>query len=980
MSIFRNIPHWRSARYSPSENRLIFDAETGDASRRHEVAIDESEKHESHEKVRDQMNKFRAANKEFQEKAKASLDLAVKTHEGVLNQKLNAQMGLFMSTEQFTKADPDKKQDLIKTRSASLARDMAARFNQRSLGQDLLATVIVDADGVSNIKLELKPQTPVEQKTDKPADASKDAGAEKKTDEKKPDGKKEEPPKPKEGEAKGAPDQKLLDDTRAKLLPNTKRALETLTVQDQTVALRALAAMPKDQAKIEQFLADPVNAAQVKTILGNAGMIAGMSVDALLPMVRGKNKPTPQDQENAALLKRFATTIMHAKQGPITSPESISDRPEPKTEEERLNRAIDDGLAALKDPNLSGTQKLAAGLAALGAFMQLIKLSISSPELLKAAPQVTTNKETKPSPAGKPGETLPGDSKEAQADKPSRVALEKKAHDKGMNLSQYYMVRKDEQSTEKAHTEELTGKVASAEAQEKTWNARVTELEARNKQKGKDKTPENDAELAEAKGQLAKAKETVSQLREQLKDAKEALKAVTADVEAMEALGRELSAMQDRAKDILKTAKQFLSDANGKPIAGAEDILGVLEAGLGGLVISEETLNINITLNDTQMTILRNTCRKYGFTGKNEELGMDASSNVKDINVFVKMLDQLTDKILNNAGVLKEAQPKPAEKPKEEEKKPEEGSDPTKKPQEEPVKKPEEGKESQKEEKKEQEAPQQLLQQKIYKVMYNISEYGIDGADTKNSMAELNTMKPSAEILKAVLDNAPPMLSKTDNCHYKLVHLNDAFGIAFDASATRQAVQSRVQRSIALLHTALLDPHMYPEGIVRQLSNTLIALRDNGEPDLQKTCTDLLSAAKFRDKQGKELTFSVDPQTLHVVLEKNPLEVAKEDLESRGMEYLTALGFVRTQEGSPYLKPKNGPIQDYPIVVLTDGWKVFMSSSVGGPTDPISITPENALESYSLSSERKSLMENLAKLNAQYRETVEQAKQRRSQS
>lgn len=81
------------------------------------------------------------------------------------------------------------------------------------------------------------------------------------------------------------------------------------------------------------------------------------------------------------------------------------------------------------------------------------------------------------------------------------------------------------------------------------------------------------------------------------------------------------------------------------------------------------------------------------------------------------------------------------------------------------------------------------------------------------------------------------------------------------------------------------------------------------------------------------------------------------------------------------MKPQNGPIKNYPMVVLTDGWKVFMSSSVGGMTDPSSITPEQALQSFSLNPERKSFMENLVKLNAEYRATVEKAKQeRRAQS
>lgn len=488
MSIYRHISHWRSARYSSAENRLVFNnGEAPDPTKRHETAINESEQHESYKDVHAEINKYRNAAKDFRENQKQSLEFAVKKHEGVLNVKLSAQLGLFQTTEEFTSADTPKKTELLQARSASLARDMAAHFNQRSLGQDVLATVIVDADGLSGLKLELKSQTPIEQKPDTP---------------KKPEAPGEK--KPVGPEQKPAPDQQQLDALRAKLGPNTQKAIAALKPGQQIVALRAIGALPADQPRIEALLADPKIAQQVPMLITSAAGLASREAKDLVSMVENKNAKDPQkDLQNAELLKRLATAIMHAQNGPIPAKVEIGKIPEPKTEGERLQRELSAAMTVILDRNASPGDRLAAALTA----MSLLGDMITNFKDLKGPPKLSSAANTANAPKGAPNASMPV----------STDQLKTKAAEKNKTLKEYHDQLATDVSKTKTDFDASKGKLAGAQAEERSLTERAAALEKSIAEQGDRATPESKKELAEVKGKLATAKEMVKTYSEEVK-------------------------------------------------------------------------------------------------------------------------------------------------------------------------------------------------------------------------------------------------------------------------------------------------------------------------------------------------------------------------------------------------------------------------------------------------------------------------------
>ncbi len=894
-------------------------AETPDTN--HEQVIQETEKAREHQSIPQTIEDFRkTANQRSAEHQKAA-EAAVNKVEVFLNGKIMAEMETYKSFKEY--ADAPDKNKAFDAHLAKLTQRSAQRFNEGPLGKYLEAS----SDGeMVTIKLKAAPASAPTSAPVAAPPASPDKPA-------------APVAKPKETSAKANPDQAQLDAVRAKLGQNTQRVLGTLSAQDQVVAVRALAAMPADQAKIETFLGVPANAGKVKDILKNAGVISAMTVDALLPLMGVINKPTPQQKENADLLLRFAKTILHAQKGPITGTENLAERPEPKDERERLQFEIDDCLAIIKDPTKSTLDKIGAAMTAFGNMMTMIMgmATKEGREMLKGPPQKKEEKKKDDKKSEIAGPPKPADTVSRAPSTPattsrSRENLAQKATEKGRSsLKAYHDDLKTEAAETKNRLESGKTVLATAEASEKNLTDRVAALEKQIIEKGSDERMVIilKGQLASAKGELATATEWVKQGRDEVKKAEAKYKQVSDDLKEVDTFVARTNDTATKLSAAMKLAYQSFGGPDYTLPAYAVALRPFFEG--TSLTVDRQTYEVSL-IADIPADRPKALQAFRSFAGK-AGLPMDEAGTGMDGNGVITNPEAFTNAVQKIAQYLREEHD---EKPKRIEKA---------------------GKEYV------EKIPNVVARSSGGRINYVIKEPNSSPEtslyvifDTSINQWTWGQPKNGVIDYKQVGFAINPADSDSDKALYTKynTYITELAKINDDRRAGGASAPS------AAPSTPVSAPSAAPSAPASAPAPTV---SDTSEP------APTMSSAPASPREDPDAKLD------------NAVKEARANLEARGMEYMTALGFVRAQEGSPYMKPQNGPIKNYPMVVLTDGWKVFMSSSVGGMTDPSSITPEQALQSFSLNPERKSFMENLVKLNAEYRATVEKAKQeRRAQS
>jgi hypothetical protein len=787
-----NFHSWRWKKVSISENRFAFEngGETADYSQRHVDAVNDSEKEATYPKVKERVEQFMKGGKEFQDKQKNDVIQAIKGHEKILNMKVSAQMGLFMNSPEFKSVDPSKRDDIVKTRSASLARDAAALFNQRSLGQNLLATVIVDGTGLSGIVLELKPQAPASKPEEIPADLKaniekvtqgwpegaknivldqdlanqkivvqailklpatqhKDLGAfidralkldpkmrdivltdpkdRTKEDiarinafeksipkgqaeagrafnkayfsirleasvEPSPGGNKEDAKgqseKPagaakKPGENKPEPDQKLLDATRAKLGPNTQKAVASLSPTDQVAVVRAIAALPNDQAAIETFLGNPAVAAKVPFLMMVISSIAGKDVKDLVSMVENKNAKDPvKDLQNAELLSRLAKTIMHAQKGPIPPDTKLGEVPPPKNEGERLQRELVDSMAIISDPTKSIGDKITAALSAIGTLTEMI----TNMKDLKGPPKTGS----KSGPEGKAGA---GGVEGSKLDASGLKALKAKAKEKGSPTLKDY---EEKQTTEKTKADAVV-KNSKDDLQKAETELPAKEIALKRIQD----TPE-DKRTESEKLQLPKLQEEIGGLKAKIEALKKVVSENETKVKTIEAELKQLKTAREDADSLkkqidstfneMRRAVMDITEKDGKAVAKPKPGMELIAAILQTQVKINDDYDASLVLDSEASRMkLQTTVRSMGIPSTDADMGWDADGKITNPDNFLKTMKQMLDKTLNpqkdnpdgkkqgaDTTPPKEEPKKNEVKPKEEEKKDETPKEKTK--------------------------------------------------------------------------------------------------------------------------------------------------------------------------------------------------------------------------------------------------------------------------------------------------------------